>query len=100
MTTPTISGASWGRGPTPAACGARTLKDAVNEAIRDWVANVDDTHYIIGSVVGPAPYPRIVRDFQAVIGTEMEVQGRERLGGGADALVARAGAGAAAIGAF
>jgi tryptophan synthase beta subunit len=84
----------------PVMSGSRTLKDAVNEAIRDWVANVDDTHYIIGSVVGPAPYPRIVRDFQAVIGTEMEVQSRERFGGDPDAVVACVGAGSNAIGAF
>ena len=84
----------------PVMSGSRTLKDAVNEAIRDWVANADNTHYIIGSVVGPAPYPRIVRDFQAVIGTEMEVQSRERLGGDPDAVVACVGAGSNAIGAF
>ena len=84
----------------PVLSGSRTLKDAVNEAIRDWVANVEDTHYIIGSVVGPAPYPRIVRDFQAVIGTEIEAQSRERLGGDPDAIVACVGAGSNAIGAF
>ncbi len=77
----------------PVMSGSRTLKDAVNEAIRDWVANVEDTHYIIGSVVGPAPYPRIVRDFQSVIGTEMEVQARERFGGDPDAIVACVGRG-------
>ena len=54
----------------PVSSGTRTLKDATNEAIRDWVTNVDGTHYIIGSVVGPSPFPRIVRDFQAVIGHE------------------------------
>ncbi len=84
----------------PVMSGSRTLKDAVNEAIRDWVANVENTHYIIGSVVGPAPYPRIVRDFQTVIGREMEVQGRERFGGDPDAVVACVGAGSNAIGAF
>src|SRR5688572_245713 len=84
----------------PVLSGSRTLKDAVNEAIRDWVANVEDTHYIIGSVVGPAPYPRIVRDFQAVIGAEIEAQSRERLGGDPDAIVACVGAGSNAIGAF
>src|SRR5918994_1052149 len=63
----------------PVLSGSRTLKDAVNEAIRDWVANVEDTHYIIGSVVGPAPYPRIVRDLQSVIGTEIEAQSSEGL---------------------
>jgi tryptophan synthase beta chain len=84
----------------PVLAGSRTLKDAVNEAIRDWVANVEDTHYIIGSVVGPAPYPRIVRDFQAVIGSEIENQCRERLGYDPDAIVACVGAGSNAIGAF
>jgi tryptophan synthase beta subunit len=84
----------------PVLSGSRTLKDAVNEAIRDWVANVEDTHYIIGSVVGPAPYPRIVRDLQSVIGTEIEAQSRERLGGDPDAIVACVGAGSNAIGAF
>src|ERR671917_1049924 len=84
----------------PVFSGSRTLKDAVNEAIRDWVANVEDTHYIIGSVVGPAPYPRIVRDFQAVIGSEIENQCRERLGSDPDAIVACVGAGSNAIGAF
>ena len=84
----------------PVFSGSRTLKDAVNEAIRDWVANVEDTHYIIGSVVGPAPYPRIVRDLQSVIGTEIEAQSRERLGGDPDAIVACVGAGSNAIGAF
>ncbi len=54
--------------------GSRTLKDATNEAIRDWVTNVGDTHYIIGSVVGPAPYPELVRDFQRLIGDEAHDQ--------------------------
>ena len=84
----------------PVTSGSRTLKDAVNEAIRDWVTNVEDTHYIIGSVVGPAPYPRIVRDLQVVIGREIEVQARERFGGDPDAIVACVGAGSNAIGAF
>ena len=84
----------------PVLGGSRTLKDAVNEAVRDWVANVDDTHYIIGSVVGPSPYPRIVRDFQTIIGREMEAQSRARLGGDPDAIVACVGAGSNAIGAF
>jgi tryptophan synthase beta chain len=84
----------------PVETGSRTLKDAVNEAIRDWVANVEDTHYIIGSVVGPSPYPRIVRDFQTIIGREIEVQARERFGGAPDAIVACVGAGSNAIGAF
>ena len=84
----------------PVTSGSRTLKDAVNEAIRDWVTNVEDTHYIIGSVVGPAPYPRIVRDLQVVIGREIKVQARERFGGDPDAIVACVGAGSNAIGAF
>ncbi|MGB3635096.1 MAG: tryptophan synthase subunit beta [Rubrobacteraceae bacterium] len=84
----------------PVTSGSRTLKDAVNEAIRDWVTNVENTHYIIGSVVGPAPYPRIVRDFQVVIGREIEVQAQERFGGDPDAIVACVGAGSNAIGAF
>jgi tryptophan synthase beta chain len=84
----------------PVLSGSRTLKDAVNEAIRDWVTNVEDTHYIIGSVVGPSPYPRIVRDLQTIIGREIEVQARERFGGDPDAIVACVGAGSNAIGAF
>ncbi len=84
----------------PVSSGSRTLKDAVNEAIRDWATNVDDTHYVIGSVVGPAPYPKIVRDFQTVIGREIELQARERFGRDPDAIVACVGAGSNAIGAF
>ena len=84
----------------PVKTGSRTLKDAINEAIRDWVTNVDDTHYIIGSVVGPSPYPRIVRDFQSIIGNEIELQSRERFGGDPDAIMACLGAGSNAIGAF
>ena len=84
----------------PVSSGSMTLKDAVNEAIRDWVTNVEDTHYILGSVVGPAPYPRIVRDFQTVIGKEIELQARERFGRDPDAVVACVGAGSNAIGAF
>jgi len=84
----------------PVRAGSRTLKDAVNEAIRDWVTNVGDTHYIIGSVVGPSPYPRVVRDFQTIIGREIEAQARERFGVDPDAIVACVGAGSNAIGAF
>jgi tryptophan synthase beta chain len=84
----------------PVLSGSRTLKDAVNEAIRDWVTNVEDTHYIIGSVVGPSPYPRVVRDFQTIIGREIEAQSRERFGDDPDAIVACVGAGSNAIGAF
>jgi tryptophan synthase beta chain len=64
----------------PVSSGTRTLKDATNEAIRDWVTHVDSTHYIIGSVVGPDPFPRMVRDFQSVIGREARAQSLERLG--------------------
>jgi tryptophan synthase beta chain len=84
----------------PVLSGSRTLKDAVNEAIRDWVTNVEDTHYIIGSVVGPSPYPKVVRDFQTIIGREIEAQARERFRGAPDAIVACVGAGSNAIGAF
>jgi tryptophan synthase beta chain len=83
----------------PVMSGSRTLKAALNEAIRDWVTNVDDTHYIIGTVAGPAPYPRIVRDLQTVIGQEIEAQARERFGD-PDAIVACVGGGSNAIGAF
>ncbi|MBM4089004.1 MAG: pyridoxal-phosphate dependent enzyme, partial [Planctomycetes bacterium] len=64
----------------PVASGSRTLRDAINEAMRDWMASVDTTHYILGSVVGPHPFPRIVRDFQAVIGRETIEQSRSQLG--------------------
>ena len=84
----------------PVTTGSGTLKAALNEAIRDWVANVEDTHYIIGTVAGPAPYPRLVRDLQAVIGRELESQSRERFGGDPDAIVACIGGGSNAIGVF
>src|SRR5918998_3702225 len=84
----------------PVTTGSGTLKAALNEAIRDWVANVEDTHYIIGTVAGPAPYPRIVRDLQTIIGRELEAQARERFGGDPDAVVACVGGGSNAIGAF
>jgi len=80
--------------------GTRTLKDATNEAIRDWVTNVDDTHYIIGSVVGPAPFPRLVRDFQSVIGTEAREQMLERCGRLPGTVVACVGGGSNAMGIF
>lgn len=80
--------------------GSRTLKDALNEAMRDWVTNVDDTFYIIGTVAGPHPYPTMVRDFQAVIGREARVQMLERTGRLPDALVACVGGGSNAIGLF
>ena len=80
--------------------GTRTLKDATNEAIRDWVTNVAGTHYIIGSVVGPDPFPRIVRDFQAVIGTEARAQMLELEGRLPAAVLACVGGGSNAMGAF
>ena len=80
--------------------GSRTLKDAINEAIRDWVTNVRTTHYLIGSVVGPHPYPAMVRDFQAVIGREARRQFREMTGELPDYAVACVGGGSNAIGLF
>ena len=80
--------------------GSRTLKDALNEALRDWATNVDNTYYIIGTVAGPHPYPQIVRDFQSVIGREAKTQSRELLGKLPDALVACVGGGSNAIGLF
>ena len=80
--------------------GSATLKDALNEALRDWVTNVDDTYYIIGTVAGPHPYPKIVRDFQAVIGQETKQQCLEQLGRMPDAVVACVGGGSNAIGIF
>jgi tryptophan synthase beta chain len=80
--------------------GSKTLKDALNEAMRDWVTNVDDTFYIIGTVAGPHPYPAMVRDFQAVIGREAKVQMQEQCGCLPDALVACVGGGSNAIGLF
>ncbi|MFW6205740.1 MAG: tryptophan synthase subunit beta, partial [Gemmatimonadota bacterium] len=84
----------------PVETGTGTLKDATNEAIRDWVTNVGSTHYIIGSVVGPDPYPRMVRDFQAVIGRETRAQIRERAGRSPGSVVACVGGGSNAIGIF
>ena len=80
--------------------GSRTLKDALNEAMRDWVTNIDDTFYIIGTVAGPHPYPAMVRDFQAVIGREARAQMLARTGRLPDALVACVGGGSNAIGLF
>ena len=80
--------------------GSKTLKDALNEAMRDWVTNVDDTFYIIGTVAGPHPYPAMVRDFQAVIGREARAQAMEQTGRLPDALVACVGGGSNAIGLF
>ena len=84
----------------PVTSGSRTLKDATSEAIRDWVTNVDDTYYMIGSVVGPHPYPAMVRDFQSIIGREALGQIKERLGKPPDAVYACVGGGSNAIGIF
>lgn len=80
--------------------GSRTLKDAINEALRDWVTNVENTHYLIGSVVGPHPYPMIVRDFQCVIGNEVKQQIMEKEGRLPDSIVACTGGGSNAMGIF
>ncbi len=80
--------------------GSRTLKDAMNEALRDWATNVDSTYYIIGTVAGPHPYPQLVRDFQCIIGRETREQCLEQLGQLPDALVACVGGGSNAIGLF
>ena len=80
--------------------GSRTLKDAMNEALRDWATNVDDTYYIIGTVAGPHPYPQLVRDFQCVIGREAREQSLEQIGCLPEALVACVGGGSNAIGLF
>lgn len=80
--------------------GSRTLKDAMNEALRDWATNVDNTYYIIGTVAGPHPYPQLVRDFQCVIGRETKQQSIEQFGRLPDALVACVGGGSNAIGLF
>jgi len=84
----------------PVHSGSKTLKDATNEAMRDWVTNVEDTHYIIGSVVGPHPFPMMVRDFQRVIGVEARQQCLELAGRLPDAVVACVGGGSNAMGAF
>ncbi|MGB1686265.1 MAG: tryptophan synthase subunit beta [Pseudomonadales bacterium] len=84
----------------PVTSGSRTLKDALNEAMRDWVTNIDNTHYIIGTVAGPHPYPMLVRDFQSVIGRETKRQFDEAHGGLPDAIVACVGGGSNAMGIF
>ena len=84
----------------PVEAGTGTLKDATSEAIRDWVTNVETTHYILGSVAGPHPYPMIVRDFQAIIGKETRVQAQEKWGGLPDILLACVGGGSNAMGLF
>jgi len=84
----------------PVGSGSKTLKDALNEAMRDWVGNVDDTFYIIGTAAGPHPYPTMVRDFNSVIGREIKVQSIEHTGRLPDAVIACVGGGSNAIGAF
>ena len=84
----------------PVDSGTATLKDALNEAIRDWVTNVDDTYYIIGSVTGPHPYPMIVRDFNAIVGRELIEQANNNFGKNPDAIIACVGGGSNAIGIF
>ncbi|MWJ28313.1 tryptophan synthase subunit beta [Halomonas sp. ZH2S] len=84
----------------PVESGTRTLKDAMNEALRDWVTNVDNTFYIIGTVAGPHPYPMLVRDFNAVVGREARRQSLEQIGRLPDALIACVGGGSNALGLF
>ena len=84
----------------PVMSGSKTLKDALNEAMRDWVSNIDNTFYIIGSVAGPHPYPMMVRDFQSVIGKEVKKQFNKKIDALPDALVACVGGGSNAIGLF
>ena len=84
----------------PVESGSKTLKDALNEAMRDWVTNVEDTFYIIGTVAGPHPYPMMVRDFNSVVGHELRVQMPEETGRQPDAIIACVGGGSNAIGAF
>ena len=84
----------------PVESGSRTLKDALNEAMRDWVTNVEDTYYIIGTVAGPHPYPMMVRDFQSVIGEECKQQMPEMIGRQPDAVIACVGGGSNAMGIF
>lgn len=84
----------------PVSSGSRTLKDAINEAIRDWVTNVENTHYLIGSVLGPHPYPMIVRDFQSIIGQEARQQMLELVGRLPDTIIACVGGGSNAMGIF
>jgi len=84
----------------PVTAGSRTLKDALNEALRDWAANVDNTFYIIGTAAGPHPYPMLVRDFQKIIGEEAKAQAQAHFGALPDAVVACVGGGSNAIGLF
>jgi tryptophan synthase beta chain len=89
-----------GASVVPVAEGSRTLKDAINEALRDWTRNLATTHYVLGTVCGPHPFPRLVRDFQAVIGREAKAQWKKRYGGLPAAVVACVGGGSNAMGIF
>jgi len=84
----------------PVESGSRTLKDAINDAMRDWVANVHNTHYLVGSAIGPHPFPTIVRDFQRVIGREIKQTMMETVGRLPEVVVACVGGGSNAIGTF
>ncbi|TIU36654.1 MAG: pyridoxal-phosphate dependent enzyme, partial [Mesorhizobium sp.] len=84
----------------PVTAGHGTLKDAMNEALRDWVTNVEDTYYLIGTAAGPHPYPEMVRDFQSVIGSEARAQMLEQEGRLPDVIIAAVGGGSNAIGLF
>jgi tryptophan synthase len=84
----------------PVESGSRTLKDAINDAMRDWVANVHNTHYLVGSAIGPHPFPTIVRDFQRVIGREIKQTMMETIGRLPEVVVACVGGGSNAIGTF
>ena len=84
----------------PVELGSRTLKDAINEAFRDWVTNLETTHYLVGSAIGPHPFPTLVRDFQRVIGKEIKSQMLEARGKLPDVVVACVGGGSNAIGTF
>ena len=84
----------------PVRIGSRTLKDAINEALRDWVANVDSTHYMLGTVTGPHPFPEMVRDFQSIIGEEAKAQLADEIGALPDAVAACVGGGSNAMGIF
>src|SRR5205823_6538711 len=84
----------------PVETGSRTLKDAVNEALRDWVTNVRTTYYVLGSAMGPHPYPMMVRDFHTVIGNETRAQARRSIGRLPDVVIACVGGGSNAIGLF
>ena len=84
----------------PVSSGSRTLRDAINDAMRDWMGSVENTHYAIGSVVGPHPFPQMVRDFQSVIGRETRAQCLEQLGSLPDVVLACVGGGSNAAGMF